>query len=587
MSETFQQYVEKNKLKFKDKKTEKQREADSRHLANMADSYMFSMDGKTAFDQEVVARAAKFIVKTRPYGLTARKINVSDSPIYYKKVKGKMVARGWMERKKLEDAGEQLLKLAKKKDAEYADLDMGEDIEIQTDEWKRQETDPDAPPLNTDVLMDKLTGNGIVDAADNIVLEEEKLLDQNEGLIQKRTREILDRPLKPFDVYKESVSRQMYRALDKELKTLKIQKKPENEITAKRNEIHMKYKETLDRVRKLYTDVEKGLVSPDALKLFLEPDVMTIFSDRLYAGVYHGMEGTTSDVSSAYQTPDYQDEVEKLVDLYEPDQILDQRSNGNVPYTNISRWENLKKGIDDGTPEELKEEEKKAKDAIRREMKKAEKFTHFRGRNYRPGAEGIKRFYITCKRDKFAEMARGWVSALQKNQDIKEDVMFKLGGCVNTSALDNIVLYVPPEADMNKVLAFLDDFSAECGDDVLAEEKEGMQSTKFLKPGITQAVNFPMKQIYGAVISEYDRNAFEKMRKIFQPSKGVPEINPSYNQHLAKIIHLSISMVRKAHPELGGNKKISANKELMKEVKQYVSDFIRLSGIDPVTYNDF
>ncbi len=586
MSETFQQYVENNNLRFTDKKTEQQREANSRHLRNMADEYKSHMDGKTSFDSDLVVRAAKFIVKTQPYGLSARGINVSDSPIYYKRENGKLKARGWRERKKLEKAGQKLLDYAKRKDAEYADLDMGEDITIQTDEWERQEEDLLAPPSNTDVLMDKLAENGIVDVTENIVLQETEIIDQRKGLIQKRTQETLDGPLKPLDYYREAISRQMYKKLDQELATMKIQKKSKSEITARRHEIHGQYKEKLDRVRKLYQDVEKGLVSPDALKLFLEPDVMTIYSSDLYYDVYHGMEGVETEVTAASQTQEYQDEIVKLVDLYEPDQILDQK-NGTMPFTDTTTWKKLKTGKAEGSPEELEEEEHKVKETIRESMKKAESFVHFCGRNYEPATEGTKRFYITCKRDKFEQMARAWVSAVEKNQDIKEDIMFKLKGFASTRTLDNIVLYVPPKADMEKVRKLLDDFSAECGNGVLADEKEVIQSTKFVSPGISQAVNFPMKQIYGAVISEYDRTAFDRMRQIFQPSRGIPDVNPSYNQHLAKIIYLAISMTRKAHPELAPNAKISANKDLMKEVKQYVSDFIRLSGVDPATINDF
>lgn len=584
---TFQQYVEKNKLKFTGKQTTEEREIDLRHISTMADSYKTTYDEKGGFSKDLVARAAKFVAKSQQYGLTARKINVSDSPIYYKVVNGQKTARGWRERKKLEDAGKQLIKTIKQKDALYADLDMGENITtVQTKEWERQPTDPLAPPLNSDIMMDKFVNKGLVDDTDDIILDETKILDKNKGLLQKRTRDILNQPLKPFDVYKQSITTQMFRKLDVELKTMEFQNKTKEEIQQKRAEFHQTYRNKVDRIRKLYSDVEKGLVSPDALKLFLEPDVMTVMTGSIYNRIYHGMEGTHSDVDWEEQNPGYQQEVQRLVDMYEPDQILDQKK-GTAPYTDTTKWQNLKSGKVKGTPEELAEEEKKAKDIIRQNMKYAENFTHFRGRNYVPGAEGTKRFYITCKRDKFKDMAHAWINAMEKNQEIKEDVMFKLSGSVNTYALDNIVLYVPANVEMDKIQKLLDDFSSDCGADVLADENETIPATKFVKQGIAQAVNFPLKQIYGAVTSEYDRSAFAKMRDIFQPNLGFPETNPSYNQHIAKLLYLAVSMTRKAHPELPADAKISANKELMKEVKQNFSDFIRLSGIDPATINEF
>ena len=583
----FKQHVEQNKIRLKNQENIEQQQADTRHMTALAGYMNDKKFDRGGFTSGEVYSAAKFILQAQMYeGMdSVKNLDVSDSPVYYKTVGEKKCARGWRERKKLEKTGKRLISLAQKKKKHYAEMDLGKDVFLHEKEWKRAEKDPKAPPTNVEKMMNRFFEKGVVRSADALVkYENEKVKDikydekakkltglNRDNVLQYRIHKTLEGDLRSFQEWKAEFTARMYRLLDEEerkgnVKEIKISK----EMIEKLKKGHYdKWKGKMEKIRKLYQDVEKGLVSPEALKVFLAPDIMTL-NNEATRSIYTKLQSDRNWVN-VNQVEQYREELKKLVDEYEPENIRDQKGvNGKEPLTDTSR----------GTTQEKKER-------IKEKLKKVDSFIFFTGKKYaEKDAKASKRVYITCRSDKFAEMAGAWAEAIKKNSEIKEDFSFKLKGMPGTSEVDNIVVYLPDWIDMKKFNKLLDDFKAGCGDDVLADKSEMPMATNYVSPGISKTIEFPFDEYYSAVKECYDGSEYERSRKILNSSNGSPFTFPSYNQHIGQMLYLAVSMVRKNHPELG-DKKIEEDEALKKELTHYFSDLLRLSGADPETMNDF
>ncbi len=581
----FKQHVEQNKIQLKNKENIEQQQADTRVMTSLAGYMNDNKFDRGGFESDEVYSAAKFILQAQMYeGMdSVRNLDVSDSPVYYKTLDGKKCARGWRERKKLEKTGKRLVSLAQKKKKEYAEMDLGKDVFLHEKEWKRAEKDPKAPAANAEKMMNRFFEGGVVRYADaRVKIENEKV---KEIGVDKKTKELtgfnranvlqysihkaLDGNLRSFQEWKALFTRRLYRLLDDAERYYKAGAWTKEQTESKKKEHYDKWKEKMEKIRKLYQDVEKGLVSPEALKVFLQADIMTIPNETSH-DIYTMLQSKRDPVY-VNQNEQYREELKKLVDEYEPENIRDQKGvNGKEPLTDTSR----------GTTQEKKER-------IKEKLEKVDSFIFFTGKKYEEKkAQASKRVYISCRSDKFAEMAGAWAEAIKKNSEIKEDFSFKLKGRPRTAEVDNIVVYLPDWIDMEKFNKLLDDFKAGCGDDVLADKSEMLTATNYVSPGISKAIEFPFDEYYSAVKESYDGADYTRSCDILNSSNGTPFTFPSYNQHIGQMLYLAVSMVRKNHPELG-DKKIEEDEALKKELTQNFSDLLRLSGADPETMNDF
>lgn len=190
---TFQGYVEKKNLQFKDQKNIEEQKNEAFYLEKTAAEYKDDIGYDAGgYSRNLVNQAASFILKTNQYGLSAKSLDVSDSPIYYKMEKGKKCARGYFDRKKLTKAGNRLIDLAKKRQKENADMLIQEELSFNEETWKPAETPQGAPPSEADNVIDRLITDGTIENVDQCVREEMQEKDDSVHFFQKRTYEAMD-----------------------------------------------------------------------------------------------------------------------------------------------------------------------------------------------------------------------------------------------------------------------------------------------------------------------------------------------------------------------------------------------------------
>ena len=192
---TFQDYIEQNKLQYTDKNNIEEQDNQRDYLMNVTETLSVASSdfyNRKGFTEKQVAEAAKFILKADQYGLEPKALEVKDSPIYYyKDTNGKKCSRGYFERKRLQKAGRNLIKFAKKRNTKLADYLINDKLtRIDEKTWQRKEPEPEHPTM-ADTLVDKFVSSGTMDITDRVVRNERQDINDDENVIQKSITEAM------------------------------------------------------------------------------------------------------------------------------------------------------------------------------------------------------------------------------------------------------------------------------------------------------------------------------------------------------------------------------------------------------------
>ncbi|MBQ9505009.1 MAG: hypothetical protein IJU93_08370 [Lachnospiraceae bacterium] len=563
MSEaTFEGYVEKQQLQFKNPQNIEKQMDDTAFMQQSTEALStFTRQYDTgSFKTSEVREAASFMLKAQQYGLNTRKLDVEDSPIYYKKVNGKKCARGYFEKKNLEKAGNRLIKLTKQRQSEISDIILKDDLQVNEQTWKRQEDDPSAPPSEADKIVDRFISVGAIENADLAIREEmnenksaekadQKKEQTSKYFMHKRVNEAMDTKLPNLNKVLHYYNTMMM----KDYSQLILEKTPKSELPKKKEEIKNRYGARYQKFKKMFTDAKKGLVSPEAIKVFLQQDIMTLDTDQTLS-LYTSMEFRVKSGEKSSSFDKYINVRNEMIDEYIKDKADYERQ-----------------GEGDGG------------------------FMHFRGKKLmaeKNTSRGIDttptdRVYITGRSDKQVEMLQALRKALNAHPDVKDKIHFKVTSSPSSSRMDNVVIYISKLVKMEDVNNMLETFKKECGDDVLEGRENMPPANKYISDGISLGTEFDLLSIRRGLDSSdlIDKSKFDENKKIAALTHNTS--NPSYTQHVSQLLYVAMNMARKKHPEIGSvngeDDKIQNHPEAMKDVKMYFKDLLRLSDVDPAT----
>ncbi len=623
--DSFSSYIQKNQNKYINRQEQIQKQQDENaQLSSILDEMAVNSEKYEtgSYSKQEVAEAAKSILRAQPYDVDITHMDLTDNAVYYNTETNK--SRGRFSRKSIRDYGKMMIEKAKviredrkkaaeeearqqkireekaKRDAlvlssvEGMTLPM-ENITIEG-EWQREAgyAEKEAGFLSTD-MFSKFS---------QIPAYSEKLQGMFQGelgaAMQERVKTTLSADIPPYEDFVAKLNTKMQSSI----KNFAQNKDHSEEDVAKQKTLLMaQYTEKQQLIEKRYRDVKEGRVSPEAFKLFLDTTLLT-FMESSQNNLYKTFVSSAPDKMVGEAAKQKKKESEELKAEFDAADRLEEKEAHVTGQPKTEAWKKqyLKKHPYKAAVDKIAQmyktvcDQDTKKNIPQRKAFLESGFVQFTGDNF--AANTVKkRFYVTCKENKHADMLEAWAAVLERNKDLSQRLKFKFGGDMFKERKDNIVIYVPENVTEEEMNALMTEFSKECEKNkVLADGKDSMETAGKFADGIGVAPEFPVSKYLTMVLDNglNDQNAtneFYKNMKAIAKKEGkkvkddrVPDPGFSYNQYLTKAVFLAHSIVRQKHG-IGPEGSIDGDEAMMKEVTSYFNDFIRLAGVDPATFD--
>jgi hypothetical protein len=592
-------------------------------LSDVLDRLDFQLTKKElgGFKREEVIEAAKFSLRAKSYGLVPGDLKVDDSPIYYD---SNHKSRWFFNRKSIRDVAEKVIEKARaqwqqteqKKETQRTSAmealsftnvsitDVNEaDYVPKTDEDFTQQLENSEAYKSVGQItehpdvMSSLEEALLSSESENAVWDTEKK-EQEDAAVLKKQLDAVDATLlsalpPATDMKKlvvDSIQEKMLKVIDDSYKEMgSASPKRKQKQFLEQGEALIK------RIDEMYAAVKAGELSPETVKIFLKTELMG-FATRTEKKIYENMvKRTEKDIPEpeAEDVAEYKEALYDLTEFFDHESSVSIQDEGNLNHFYRSL---LKKK----TVQRVDSEE----DAHKLAIDHANNFIHYKGSKYIHAEKSGKnsktatRYYVTVKPGTQTQLLNIMETMLKEDAEengsdnsICKRIYFKVMGSLDDRRRDNMVIYKNDLIPDKEMKAFLDKLYKKCKEmDIIADRDHSLCATQPLEGmegGITTAPEFDTNSFYNTLITfglftdkEMDGLLYQGING--KESKSVTKPRFSYNTYMAKSVLYSAEIIsqKEGIPRSEVTLRIKTDEAIRKKFKKYVSDFIRLGGVD-------